>query len=408
MTKRRGKGEGSIFQRADGSWQGSIETGYRKGRRLRKYVSGATRADVVKKLTKVLRDRHQELPVVDERATVGQYLERWLSTTAAAKLRPRTLASYRQIVDTHIVPSLGSTALAKLRPDQVQAWLAEIQEDGLSARTAAYCRAVLRSALTVALRWGLVARNVAALVEPPRVVRKEMRALTADQANSLLKAAAGHRLESLITVALVLGLRLGELVALRWLDVDLTTATPTLRVEGALQRMPATEKGSAGHLERTEPKTERSRRSLALPAIVVSALKHQRRKQQESRLLAGDLWQNTGYVFTSTIGTPLEPRNVSREFHDVLETTKLPRMRFHDLRHSAATLLLSQGVHARVLMEILGHAAIGTTLGTYSHVPGQLQAEALGRLDDVLKRPRSRKRPAQVVDLASRRRKSNG
>jgi integrase len=359
-----------------------VDLGYRDGRRVRKYYYGATRRQVAEQLTTALRTKQQGLPLADERQTVGQYLDRWLREVASARLRPRTLASYKQVVKAHVLPNLGRVPLARLTPQEVQGWLNDLQagdeereRQPLSPRTCAYARAILRSALTQALRWGLVARNAAALVEPPRIKKGEIKPLTPQQARRLLKEVRGHRLAGLVTVALALGLRLGEASGLKWEDID--ERRGVIHIRRALQR-------AEGKLVLVEPKSERSRRTIVLPAIVTKALEKHRRRQARDRAVAGDRWQNTGLVFTSTIGTALEPRNVTRDFHTLLEAAKLPRVRFHDLRHTAATLLLAQGVDPRTIMETLGHSQISLTLDTYSHVLPKLQKQAAGKMDEVL------------------------
>jgi integrase len=380
---------------------GRVDLGYDGGRRKRKYFYGATRLDVAKKLNEALRDVQKGIPLADERQTTGDFLERWLTEVASQRLRPRTLRSYKQVVAAHIVPHLGRVPLARLTPQRVQKWLNDLQghdrpaaggDDDerddenhvLSARTAIYARAILRSALTQATRWGLVTRNVAALVEPPRKPKGEIKPLDDRQARKLLRASTGHRLEALITVALALGLRQGEALGLRWGDID--KARRVLRVQRALQRVD-------GHLTFTEPKSERSNRTVALPDVVLKSLEKQRRRQARAKSAAGSRWVEDGLVFTSTIGTPLEPRNVTREFHDLLERAGLPHVRFHDLRHTAATLLLAQGVDPRTIMETLGHSQISLTMDTYSHVLPRLQREAANRMDSVLKTA-TRKRTA--------------
>ena len=276
----------------------------------------------------------------------------------------------------HLLPTIGKLSLNKLTPLHVQRLLVEKKATGLSARRIHYIRAVLRTALNQALRWNLVAWNVATLVDSPRVERHEVRVLDIDQSRDLLDTMDSHRLGAFFSVAMALGLRLGEALGLRWLDVDLDQGV--LHVRQALQR----QKGRG--LTFVEPKSRRSRRTLALPAVVVMALKAHRVRQQEERLLAGSRWKNSGLVFTTTIGTPLDDRNVRKEFIALLTKTGLPRVRLHDLRHTCASLLLAQGVHPRVVMEILGHSQISLTLDTYSHVLPVLEREAADKMDAAL------------------------
>jgi integrase len=218
---------------------------------------------------------------------------------------------------------------------------------GLSARTVQYLRAVLRRALGQALKLNLVARNVATLVDPPRYQRPKVKLLSPDDIRVFLNSLKGNRLEALFVVTVALGLREGEVLGLRWQDLDLTAGV--LRVSFALQRID-------GKLQLVEPKTGRSRRTLSMPGVVCAALRDHRVRQLEDWMLAGERWRESGLVFTTSKGTPLGARNVIRKFHALLKKAGFPRHRFHDLRHSCASLLLAQHVPARVVIDVLGTA----------------------------------------------------
>lgn len=371
---RRGRNEGSIYQRADGRWVGMVSW-VDAGRRRRRAVYGETKREATDKLRAVQRSLEDGQTVTSDRKTVGGFLAEWLDKSVAPTVRPRTLDSYRDQVRVHITPELGRIQVSKLAPADVQGMINRKLAGGLSPRSVQYLHAILRRALRQAVRWGLVTRNVATLVDPPRVRRPEVRPLSPAQARELLEAARGDRLEGMITVAIALGLRQGEILGLRWADVDLDAGTLTVR--NALQR-----RGPGWKL--VEPKTERSRRTIVMPEVVAAALRGHRTRQLEQRLWAGSRWQEHGFVFTSTIGTPLASRGVTQHFQALLEGAGLPRQRFHDLRHACATLLLAQGVHPRVVMETLGHSQISMTLDTYSHVIPALQRDAADRMDAVL------------------------
>jgi integrase len=268
---------------------------------------------------------------------------------------------------------LGKLKLSKLTPMHVQRLLNVKQEAGLSRRTVQYMRAVLRAALAQAVRWRLLSVNAAALTEGPTVRRQPIPALTPADAKVLLEVVADHWLEPLVVVALGLGLRQGEALGLRWEDVDLDREE--VHVHRALQRL----KGR-GQVE-VELKTDLSRRSLALPAFVANTLRRHRQRQDGQRALLGQSWRVTGYVFTTGSGEPLDGSNVTHSFQRLLRRAGLPKMRFYDLRHGCASLLLAQGVHPRVVMETLGHSAISLTMNTYSHVSRALQREAAVRID---------------------------
>jgi len=370
MGARRGHGEGSIYKReSDGLWVATVDLGYVNGKRRRKPLYGKTRREVAEKLKIALRDQQQGLPVATERQTVSQFLDRWLVEVVKPSVRPRTHQSYALHVRRDLGPTLGHHQLTKLTPAHVQAMMNAKLAQGLSPRTVQIIRSVLRRALGQALKWGLVARNVATLVDPPRAPRPEIHPLSPTQGCALLDAARGDRHEALYRVALSLGLRQGEALGLRWSDVDLEAGV--LHVRQALQRVDR-------KLRVVPLKTKRSRRSLPLPEVLVGALHDHRDRQQQARRAAGDRWRETELVFTSTIGTPAEPRNVTRSFKALLTRAGLPdETRFHDLRHSCASLLVAQGVHPRVIMEILGHSQISVTMNTYAHVlPAEQRAAA--------------------------------
>lgn len=376
MTKR-GAHEGSIYQRKDGRWAASIHLGYVNGKRSRKSFYGKTRRDVQERMTKALSEVQAGLPVrSDDRETVADYLSRWLSASASQRVRPRTLAGYRLIADKHLIPAIGRVPLAKLTPAQVQAMLNAKTAAGAKPQTTRNIHAVLRRALTQALRWGAVSRNVATLVDLPRVDRQEVRGMSPADAKAVMAAMAGERLEPLVLLTLSTGLRQGEALALRWQDVDLDVGT--VRVRYSLQRMPG--RG----VELVEPKTTRSRRTLHLPTSTATALREHRKRQLAERLWAGSRWQEGDYLFTTSIGTPMIGSDVTRRFQALLRAAGLPAMRFHDLRHGAASLLLAQGVHPRVVMEMLGHSTITLTMNVYSHVIPDLQREAATKMEAAL------------------------
>jgi integrase len=247
---------------------------------------------------------------------------------------------------------------------------------GAKPQTTRNIHAVLRRALTQGLRWGVVSRNVATLVDLPRVDRDEVRGLSPADARTVITAVAGDRIEPLVLLSLSTGLRQGEALGLRWQDVDLEAGT--VRVRHSLQRMPG--RG----VELVEPKTPRSRRTLALPTSTANALREHRKSQLQERLWAGSRWQEADFVFTTSIGTPMIGSDLTRRFQALLRAAGLPPMRFHDLRHGAASLLLAQGVHPRVVMEMLGHSTITLTMNVYSHVIPDLQREAATKMEALL------------------------
>lgn len=372
MAGKRSHGEGTIFKRErDGRWVAQLTLA--NGRR--KTFTAATQAEARARLNAARRDRDAGFAVADDRLTVARYLESWLETAAAPTLRPRTLQSYRMQVRVHIAPALGRIRLTRLAPADVQRMMNDMSAAGLAPASVLYTRAVLRKALGQAMKWGLVQRNVAALVDPPRQSRPPVPAISPDDARALLTAFAGHPLESHVTVALATGIRQGELLGLCWSDVDLDGATLTVR--HALQRVD-------GMWNLAEPKTKRSRRTLALPAFVVAALRQRRAIQGRERLLAGDRWHASDLVFTTSIGTPMDGCNVTHRFQHRLAEAGLHRMRWHDLRHGCASLLVARDAHPRVIMEQLGHSTIAVTMNTYAHVLPAALRDAADRMDSLI------------------------
>jgi integrase len=374
-AKRRGHGEGSIWQRSDGRWEARIDLGYQGGKRRRKAFYGTTRREVSDQLKAALHTQQLGLPVAVQRQTLGQFLSKWLEDSVRPTVRPKTFDSYAQLVRLYIGPELGNIQLGKLSPQDIQHLLNKLLKSGLAPRTVQYCHAILKMALGRAYKWSLVPRNVAQLVDPPRSRRYEMRSLDPEEARTFLQTVRSDRLEALYSVAIALGLRQGEALGLRWEDVDIDKCT--LKVRYALQRID-------GKPQLVEPKTHKSRRTIFMPQVTVNALRAHRVRQLEERLVAGTRWKESGLVFTSSIGTSLDPRNAFRLFQEALQRAGLPHIRFHDLRHTCASLLLAQGVHPRVVMETLGHSQISLTMDTYSHVIPALQRDAADRMDALL------------------------
>jgi len=371
MSKhKRGQNEGTTRQRLDGRWEARFSV---DGKQRSTY--GKTKTEVLRKMRAALEQVDRGIPLANERLTVGSFLSEWLATSARTSVRPRTYAAYESHVRVHLVPAFGRIPLSKLTPEHVQRMMNQKLKDGLSPNTVLRIRATLRRALFQAVKWGRVSRNVATLVDPPKPERYQVDPISPEEANALLKAVGGHPLEACFTLALTVGMRQGEVLGLHWDDVDLDQGH--LNVRYSLQRI-------EGRQQLVEPKSDRSRRKLPLPAVAVNSLRRHRAQQNRERLRAGDEWQDTGLVFTARTGSPLHGPNVLRSFRRLLKRKGLPSMRFHDLRHACASLLLAQDVSPRVVMETLGHSEIGLTMNTYSHVLPSLQREAADRMDELL------------------------
>jgi integrase len=247
---------------------------------------------------------------------------------------------------------------------------------GAAAASIKQLHAILHKMLKQALRWSVVPRNVADLVTPPRIPKREMHVLSADEARCLLKAARDEPLEALYLLALTTGMRQGELVALCWKDVDL--ASGSVRVQRTMHVID-------GARQFSEPKSASSRRRIELTQTAIAALSRHRARQAEARLFAGSAWQDNDLVFTNAVGEPIDATNLLRHrFYPLLAKAGLPKIRFHDLRHTAATLLMSEGIHAKIVSEMLGHSTIAITLDLYSHVTPTMQKEAARAMDGLL------------------------
>ncbi|MDP9315377.1 MAG: site-specific integrase [Chloroflexota bacterium] len=373
--RRRGAGEGSIIQRADGRWEAKITVGYVGRTQKRKSIYGKTRKEVAEQLAKLLHEQQQGLPVAPERQNVEQFLTQWLTDVVATKTRASTYERYRIAVKKHLIPHLGHIQLAKLTPQHVQHLLKLKQQQDLAPTHVQRLRDILRNALNHAVKWGLVARNVASLAEPPKVEDYEPRILTPAEAQHLLEAAKGDRLEALWRVALSLGLRRGEVLGLQWDDIDWQAGT--LMIRRQLQYV-------QHKLQLTPLKTKKSRRTLPLSPVLIRVLRQHHARQLEERLWQGDRWRDQNLVFPSNVGTPLFPRNLLRARDALLARAGLPHIRVHDLRHSCASFLIAQGESAKTVQEILGHSDVYITLNTYTHLFEGATRQALSGMDALL------------------------
>jgi integrase len=370
MPRKRGQNEGSIFQRKDGLWTVQVTI---QNKRISKYFK--TQSECREWLRNTQSQIHNGLTLAGARITVIEFLEQWLGTIRES-VRPKTLYQYSQIVRQHIVPRLGIIKLKDLRPDQIQALYNEKLDKGVSARTVLLTHSVLHKALNQALKLGMIGRNPAQAVSRQKFSHKEMRVLTSDQARTFLSAAESTRYRALFHLALHTGMREGELLGLKWEDLDWVTRQ--LHVKRQLQRTPG--KG----LVFAEPKTAAGRRTIVLSRSMVEKLREHMENQDQVRQQAGEKWQENGLIFPTTIGTPMAARNMYEDFKILLKRIGLPIIRFHDLRHTAATLMLQQGVHPKIVQERLGHADISMTMNIYSHVLPSMQEEAAEKLDELL------------------------
>jgi integrase len=371
--------EGHLRKRSDGSWTLVYELPRDPvtGKRRRKWETvHGTKKDAERLLRQRLSEIDDGAFIEPSKLTVAQFLEQWLKDYAATHVRPKTLEGYESIIRVHVVPAFGSVPLAKLTPTPIQALYASMLERGRSATRVERVHRCLREALHHGVKWGLLVRNVADAVSPPRPKHKEMVTLAPSDAARLMDAVRGTVLEPWIGLALYTGLRRSEVAGLKWADVDL--AGGSLSVMRTLQRV--TGKG----LLTQPPKTARSKRKVALSAEVAALLKRHRAAQLERRLHAGPAWEDGDWLFSDEIGRPLRPDTMSHQFAKLARSLGLATARLHDLRHTHASLLLSQGVHPKIVSERLGHSTVSMTLDRYSHVLPGLQEAAAEAFDQAL------------------------
>jgi integrase len=375
VTTRRGHGEGGIRQRPDGRWEGSIDLGWINGKRRRKFVYARTRQEVVAKL----RTRRNELdsgqPFVDERQTVERWLNHWLDNVLPGTVKPTTAANYGNLARTHLIPALGKHRLAKLDVRHVEELIADLGRAGYRPNTIRLVRSVLRRSLGHAVRQGVLARNVVTLTDGPRIPRGTGRALTIEQVQKLLEGSLGKRYEVGFVLLVETGMRLGELLGLRWDDVDLEAGQ--LSISQTLSTLD-------GKIVLDEPKTASSRRPYELSRQAVDALKSHRARQATERLAIGKNWSASGLVLVTELGTPVDPNNFRKVFRRVSTEAGIEDCHPHELRHTAASLMLSRGVPLHVVSDVLGHSSISVTKDVYGHLVAGERRKATDAIASVL------------------------
>lgn len=374
---KRANGEGSIYQRKDGRWTGATYVLRPDGARERRQVYGTTRAEVSGKLTTWISNTARGIPSAVSSWTVQSYAAHWLDTIAPGALRDSTRSNYAWVMRKYIVPAVGNIKLDKLTPAHVRKLHASVAAAGVSSRTVQLAHAVLRTMLSEAVREEYISRNVGSLVRAPRPERSEVTPWTHEEVTKFTQTAKDHRLRALFILAYSVGLRRGEILGLRWQDLDLDHRK--LHVRQTLQRL-----GAGSGLVIGPPKSARSRRTVPLPLVVVDALRIRHTEQLAERTAAGDFWNETGLVFTTTIGTNLEPSNLRRTFNSLVESAGVRAIRFHDLRHTCASLLFAQGVPPRVVMDLLGHSTLSITTDLYAHVMPSALVDAASAMDALL------------------------
>lgn len=364
---------GHIRKRSRGSYSVVVylgrdpETG--KRRYLWKSVKG-TKRDAEALLTRLLASLDTGTDLLPSKLTVEQFSQEWLKTLEK-KVKPRTHARYSELLRLHVVPHLGSVELKKLKPLHIERLILICREKGLSERTLLHIFRVVHTSLVQAVQWQLVERNVAQAIQPPKPEKNEMDAVTPEDVDHILAAANGTEIEVPVVIALGTGMRLGEILGLRWSDIDFENESLRVRQTVNVDRTFGT------------PKSYRSRRSIPLPKFLLKVLKTQRARQSELRLVAGSAWQDHDLVVTRADGSPMDPRRVSRLFTALAKEHGFD-FTFHGLRHAYASLMLASGVDLKVTSELLGHSTIGITADLYTHVTERLRKDAAHKLDTLL------------------------
>jgi integrase len=371
--------KGHIRSRGKQSWQiifdiaRDPETG--KRRQHRETVKG-TKREAEARLRELLHSLETGVYVKPSKITLAEFLERWLADYAKPNLSPRGFERYAGIVRQHLIPDMGTMALIQLRPEHIQQHYTAKLNNNLSARTVRYHHAVIHKALQTAVKWGLVGRNVADGVDVPRARRNEMQTWDEDEIQRFLKAAESKLYYELFYLAIFTGMRRGELLALRWQDIDFVFGQ--VSVNRALHQL------KDGSYIFTQPKSEKSRRTIALPPSASLMLKKHQENQSLERAMLGKPLTDNDLIFSQYDGKPLRPNTVTRAWTLLAARSGVKVIRLHDARHTHASLLLKQGVHPKIVQERLGHSSISMTLDTYSHVAPGLQQAAAERFDDIL------------------------
>ena len=405
--RTRGHGEGTIYQREDGRWaaQVSLGTNPKTGKRIRKTFSGKTRQEVATQLTKTLHRVHTGTIANPDKITLGEWLDLWVETYAKPVIRPSTYDSYRQLIDTHIKPGLGHIPLQKLQPYHIQQFYNErmtakrqpktIPKDEneakelmekmptLSPATVKHMHVVLNQALKQAERERRIITNPANAVKPPKITRQEAAYLDAEQINKFLEEISKDRWYTVFLFAFGTGMRLGEVCALRWENVDLEKGI--VRVRESVRRVKNDDPAGPKTLLLIQPpKTEKGKRTIPLPEGVLMELKKHKERQENLKLHIGKMYNEQGLVFTWENGRMIDPSYLSKYFRQVADKLGFKEVTFHNLRHSYASALLATGEHPKVVQELLGHSQVGVTLDIYSHVSPDLKERAAEKIDGFL------------------------
>jgi len=359
------------------------------GKRKQQWITaGTSKREAEKQMAKLIHELDNGNYVKPDKTRMKDYLERWLSDYAKPNLSPRSYDRYIGIINKYLIPELGSIHLTQLRPEHLQKHYTSGLNSGLSARTVRYHHALIHIALQTAVKWGWINRNVADAVDPPRFERSVMQTWNEDEVNRFLEAAKESHYYPLFYTALFTGMRRGELLALRWQDVDFIYSQ--IYISRSLHQL------RNGSYIFTQPKSEKSRRTIALSSSLFFVLSEHRQVKETEALLMGQYLSDTDLVFNN-LGKPLRPNTVTYAWQRIAARNGVKVIRLHDARHTHASLMLKQGIHPKIVQERLGHASIQMTLDTYSHVAPGIQQAAAESFDKLLRRDNQNEISSKLV-----------
>lgn len=351
------------------------------GQRIHKRVRDRNKKECERKLRDAISEAESGGPVIDETKTVADLFQRWLPTLAnGTTVRLTTHRRYADLYRLHIAPEIGHVRLAQLRPVHLDDLYARKIEAGLSPTTVQHIHGVIHGALRQAMRWEMVNRNVSDLASKPKRRRVEFETWTPDDIGRLLNAADRSDTLAILTISLTCGLRRGEILGMMWKDIDLDRGT--VSIQRSLSR------GHDNRMTLSEPKSASGRRSIQLTQTSIAALRRHRATQNAERLAMGTDWQDLGFVFTNETGGPIRVKTLMTRYEQTIAAAGVKRIRFHDMRHTCATLMLAENVHPKIAQDRLGHSSVAMTLDRYSHVTATMQQDAADLLDDIITKAR--------------------
>jgi integrase len=371
MAKKRGNGEGSLHKRSNGSWEAQVSLeGHRLSRTFKSFREGQ------EWLKKTIIQIDDGMTLTSTKISVGEYFHGWL-TSIKSSIRETSWIHYESLIRCYIIPNIGKIRLIDLRPDIIQNFYDHLIANGCGIPTVLKLHFVLHCGLERAVAVGMVPRNPARYVRRPKKIAKEMEILTDDEVTRLLLASKGHRLEALVHLAVVTGAREMELLGLSWEHID--WVKKTVRIDRQLCRT-----SRHGIVKFSPPKTHYGKRVISLGKVTIDLLRQHLMNQELERLAAGDKWVESNLVFTTIIGTPMDNSKMRRAFKSLLTISCLPIIRFHSLRHTCASLLLSQGIPVIEVSRRLGHSRPSITLDVYGHLIPGLHSEIGDMLDELI------------------------